>query len=351
MDLEFSRKTEEFISEIYQELPLEGKISSVKAKRLAGGYHNRVFLLVLNTISNKKFRSVLKLYDVRKFPYKGKAEFEALKYLKNERLGPKVYYFNPKSSLFKAPVILEEFIKGQTLGNLGFITEKQFKHIVDLMAKIHSNTFKKYGILPAAKKGTHLDFLRDQMDRSIKAFYGGYLENLKNAPPRIAGLKSKVEVHIKTCRKILSSYKNYFSGEVFCLTHGDFGLFHLVTSKGKMMILDWESSKSADPVAEIAYFFNRAKLSSRLKDKFLKLYDKQTDLVNESFLKRLEFYAVWDYLGDMLWSLERASIQPSGELKNYYLQDSLEILKTQQSYKEILFERLSLLETGLNNYK
>ncbi len=347
MSLGISKRVEQFIYEVYRELPLEGEVSAVDVRELVGGYHNHVFVVSVKTTAGDFGEFVLKVNRIKKLAYKMQSEFEVLKFLRDEPFAPSVFYFSSKPRILGSPALLEEYIQGGMVGRAGALTKKQFERIASLMANIHSNTFKKYGLFPPSRKGTFFDVARDNMERTIREFYGGYLRNLKNAPSWIVRLRPKVDVYIKKTRGYLKASRDHLSAKRFFLLHGDFGIGNMLARGGKLVLIDWENARAGDSASEMVYFFIHSGIRGDLESEFLDLYKKKGGLVDDSFLERFKIYATIMPLGPMLWALERASGNAGGGLEDLSLMKDLRIKKESVPYGELLKRRLVKLEEAL----
>lgn len=105
----------------------------------------------------------------------------------------------------------------------------------------------------------------------------------------------------KTFKK--ASFKNEFlKKEInFSFLHGELTKEHFLIKKSNLYIIDWELSEFGDPAYDLAYLFNS--INFKLIKKFLDSYKKYIKVEN-SFLKRIQFYKYLSYILDIFYGLK-----------------------------------------------
>lgn len=164
----------------------------------------------------------------------------------------------------------QEWLNGRVLGR----SEMADKRVSDIVRKIH----RSQHLLSMLRKvkGEIYD-----PETFLEEYFDGLDESLRDNP------------FLTTIVNYLQDTLHYVKGAEYTVCHGDLNRKNfLVTEKKRLYLVDWESVKIADPLADVSLLLIQYIESDEWSD-WLKQYGLEP---SESHLERLEWYSLVNYL-------------------------------------------------------
>lgn len=207
-------------------------------------------------------------------------EYKALKAVENIETEQKVYYKDTSCNIVSRPFIIIRYIEGKPIKRLSI---NELKELAALLSKIH-----KIHHINGIREESILSYNRHYVKRRVKGllkpdiriyFNSSFVSQLENAYKIFVGIKLK---------KFRLS-----------LIHGDVGKDNLIKSKNRIILIDWEHARLAEPQFDIATALERFNLQGRRKKLFLSEYIKN----GGQSLKDLKKYQMIRSFDRLLWAL------------------------------------------------
>ncbi|AQS52724.1 hypothetical protein BW727_100331 [Jeotgalibaca dankookensis] len=164
----------------------------------------------------------------------------------------------------------QEWLNGRVLGR----SEMADKRVSDIVCKIH----RSQHLLSMLRKvkGEIYD-----PETFLEEYFDGLDENLRDNP------------FLTTIVNYLQDTLHYVKGAEYTVCHGDLNRKNfLVTEKKRLYLVDWESVKIADPLADVSLLLIQYIQPDEWSD-WLEQYGLEP---SESHLERLEWYSLVNYL-------------------------------------------------------
>lgn len=242
---------------------LNKKYPNNKFVKLEGGYTNTVFF-----IDGSNPQVIVKIY--RKGNIDAKIEFNALSYMNNSNVSPKVYeYFEDNFNIY----VIMEYIQGingqKYMDNCDFEKTEEIYNLLGLFLAKNVHSIKQE-------------------------------ENIENIPLKSLGNLNLDFLNIFSLN-IINKIKDIFNVKVKeenVLTHGDYGPHNTLVYNNGLKIIDWEWACWGNPLFDVAWVIwfvhlHYPNVCKKLSKIFLKEYCSNNKIeIDEDIIRAFSMYKV-----------------------------------------------------------
>ena len=276
---------------------------------LGRGAHNENFILDTN-----KGKFVLRIVNVKNSE-RLKREYEILKKLKG-RFGPKVYFFDDSKKIIKRDYLLEELIEGEKAPEK--VNKKLLKDVAKFLKKLHSSS--KISI--NKKK----DLIYFSLDKYFKKYIRSYQKLRKVLDKKInKNVLKQIDFLFEKTKEICNNNKKLLSDrKKKVVIHGNVDPEHIMYSKGKIKLIDWEFARYGLEESDLIFFVYLYELKIKELDVFLKEYRYPK---NDLRKKQFNVLFLLHHLGLIIWSIERIEEISRGEIYKNQASSSIKGMK------------------------
>jgi len=216
-------------------------------------------------------------------------EFNNMNYVAGQGFNqlPKLISFG---EINKKKYIIQEYIPGKILKE-GKLTDSQIKKLAEFFKELHKiKRIKTCGDLNNHKK------TKFSLTRKFN-YIDEILQNYNGCLPKKDYDKYLI-LFDKAKKFLIKNDKSFIHNQTHVINHGDCNPQNFIFNKDEVFAIDWVYSKFKPEIGDILDLFNKARLTKRQENLFLKHYGK----IN---LKKMKAFSIASYLGMAIWSLDR----------------------------------------------
>ncbi len=296
-------------------------IRVLSVKKLGMGTGNLNYVVQAN---KKKFIFRLNMdpKNKKKTPY----EFNALKTVEKQKVGPKAWLMDTSKKFFSSDFLIINYTEGKTVNKLKpYLSKKMIRELGTLLGRMHStkiNAQQKKKLYDETNRNNYLKIIQKRITYIKK-----HIQNKK--------LLILLDEWMQQLKKEIKKEKKVS----VVLTQGDFCEQNIIYSKGKYTLIDFEDLHITDPAVDIARVFIDfgRPFSQEERTIFFRAYLKITKNKDVDLLARAKRFIPLQYLDLLSWSIEH-----SLKIKNKEM--DIEFLKENDLSKDIKYASLVLKE-------
>jgi len=293
-----------------KKLGIKRKVRVASVSKLGMGSSNLNYLILAN---NKKFVFRLNMQPDKK--NKMIKEYNALKILSKINISPKPFVLDLSKKFFDTDLIILEYLEGITSNKTKpYHSDLFIRRLSILVAKMHNTKitkeFKKLRIQITTKG-------YEEYFKFTKNMHKNYImDHLKNKVLR--NLIETTNDHLKSKSTGLDFKPN------IVLTQGDICEQNVIVNKGKISLIDFESTELADSAADIAHIFCTfgEPFTARQKKIFLTKYSQVSNRKDPTLDQRIEVWLPISFFEIFLWSIRHVLRSLNKDIHKKFLEEN-----------------------------
>ena len=267
-------------------------ITDIKIQPLLGGYHNSMYVLLLN--KHSKFVVRFSLHNETGTDRIAE-EWASMKKIQNVRIPSCLFIGVP--DFLGSSIMITDFIKGEHK-KFDSISDSEVSCLAENIARLHQNTLDMYSVAlgaPPTQLGTHFNYLRSSVESSI-------IRRLDKIDPLyLAEAEENIKKGLEQINQLSVNNAEFFERHMFSLLHTDVNENNIIWQAGVPVFIDWEDVTYGDPADEIGYIFAINNASQLFKETFLSKYMQLSDDLD--IPARVKVYELKNRLFDLIWSI------------------------------------------------